>query len=755
MAIGRVSVEVTPDARGFVEKMRGEILPGADKLGRDIGAKIGDQAGRTARSRINAQLKDIKAKVNVNADTAKAQAQIAALREETKATGDEAKKAGSHYGLLLKILLAIGPALIPLGAAAAVGLGALVEGAGVALLILNGIKQNIKDNTLLGRAYKGVLGELKGEFRALSDVAARGAFGSTSKIVDDIRQHMPELVAQTKLFSGYLGQAAFNVADSLLGGFKILQPLIAHILSGIVNLTARFDAWVHGGGLDDFVKEMTKELPVISQALGDIFSAIGKLLVAGNSIGLIYLNAFAIIARVINKLPIGVLTDLLALLIALKLATLAWGSVSTAVNAITASTKAAAVQIAVFSGVQREAAVANLGFAASAGVVSATLLRAIPIIGAFFAAFEGGKLLDKQAQKPGIFGTIANALVSTPGLGPKHGPSGGSSEKKSQQTQLDALASNYNALTDAQLKQAATQEKTNAAMTIGVHAADNLATAINNLNDQFLNVASSDTNFWQSLQTTTETLKTNKAAIEGHSKAALADQSALQAVVNAAEQQAEATGKATHNEVIGIAKLRDSKLALEAKLRSQGLLTAAIQRYIDKIFKIPKGAETVPHFKSEAAENRLLAYLAKIHYVPARKTTTFDARTGTAVTKIGNLLTLYNALTNKTVTVTVFGSADTGLKGPGHAYGGWVGGHGGPRADDQLIPASTGEFVVPAPQAAANAAYLNSLAPQGYKTGGSVQPPKAAPTTINVYEAVDPTATAYAVQRRLAFSGRV
>lgn len=80
---------------------------------------------------------------------------------------------------------------------------------------------------------------------------------------------------------------------------------------------------------------------------------------------------------------------------------------------------------------------------------------------------------------------------------------------------------------------------------------------------------------------------------------------------------------------------------------------------------------------------------------------------------------LFSALNNipSTKTVTIVGqkrtvpvTSPTHHKRPEvHAYGGWVGGYGGPRQDNQLIMASTGEYVVNAYDAARNGALLEAI----------------------------------------------
>jgi hypothetical protein len=54
--IGSVAVEVHPSAKGFVEKMRAEIEPGAGKFGDDLGKQIGDAAALRLAQRLRAGL---------------------------------------------------------------------------------------------------------------------------------------------------------------------------------------------------------------------------------------------------------------------------------------------------------------------------------------------------------------------------------------------------------------------------------------------------------------------------------------------------------------------------------------------------------------------------------------------------------------------------------------------------------------------------------------------------------------------------
>lgn len=58
MAIGSVYVDVFPSAAGFVQKMRDDVLRGADAVGRELGQKIGQQATSGVRSGIENGVKN-------------------------------------------------------------------------------------------------------------------------------------------------------------------------------------------------------------------------------------------------------------------------------------------------------------------------------------------------------------------------------------------------------------------------------------------------------------------------------------------------------------------------------------------------------------------------------------------------------------------------------------------------------------------------------------------------------------------------
>jgi hypothetical protein len=119
-------------------------------------------------------------------------------------------------------------------------------------------------------------------------------------------------------------------------------------------------------------------------------------------------------------------------------------------------------------------------------------------------------------------------------------------------------------------------------------AATLLSNALDVLNGGSLDVAQAQTGLAAANNSTTDSFRQNGLAIDGNSKQAVANQQAIQASVQSAQQYAEAIGKQTGSSEKARQALIDSKTQLENNLRSQGALTGAVQAYIDKIFQIPK-----------------------------------------------------------------------------------------------------------------------------------------------------------------------
>lgn len=161
------------------------------------------------------------------------------------------------------------------------------------------------------------------------------------------------------------------------------------------------------------------------------------------------------------------------------------------------------------------------------------------------------------------------------------------------------LATSYGSNVSAMLtakaandKAAASLRATTLAMQLQNDAAGLLKNALDILNGKGLNLAQAQTGMRASTNALTDSLKTNKLAIDGGSKSAVANQQAIQNVVSSAQNLYVATGKATGSTKEATAAYYSARDGLLAQLRAAGQLTPAIQAYITKLFGIPKVVKT-------------------------------------------------------------------------------------------------------------------------------------------------------------------
>lgn len=185
-----------------------------------------------------------------------------------------------------------------------------------------------------------------------------------------------------------------------------------------------------------------------------------------------------------------------------------------------------------------------------------------------------------------------------------------------QQQAVTALAGTYGASVGVYLNAKAAQKQsadqldaTTLAMQLQDDAAGLLKQTLDILNGKTLGVAETQTGLAAANNSLTDSLKQNGRAVDGSSKAAVANQQAIQQSVEAAQQYAEAIGKQTGSSEQARQALISSKQSMEDTLRSQGLLTDSVQAYIDKIFQIPA---SVPPTKVDADTAAAAAKLAAL-----------------------------------------------------------------------------------------------------------------------------------------------
>lgn len=168
----------------------------------------------------------------------------------------------------------------------------------------------------------------------------------------------------------------------------------------------------------------------------------------------------------------------------------------------------------------------------------------------------------------------------------------------------------YLAAVAAQKQQTAQAQAATAAMVQENDAAGLLKGALDLLNGKTLGLQEAQTAAAAASNGLLDSLKQNGNVIDGDSKKAVANQQAVQQVVQANQAYAEAVGKASGSSKAAVAAYEASKAALEHNLQVAGRLTPAMQRYIDKLYDIKN--LKVPPTKLDADASAALAAIAAV-----------------------------------------------------------------------------------------------------------------------------------------------
>jgi hypothetical protein len=299
--------------------------------------------------------------VKVTADTKEADAALATTKKVAKDTAD------NGFSPLILAALALGPALVPLGAFAVAGAGAAVMTLGSLALAIKGAAVEMKAGTAVGLQYTAGVNTLKGALAELERTAATSALPAFNAGVKQATGLLPQLNLEVNQFAVIGGDIANNVLHGLIGGFITLEPLFIQLAVGAEKLSADFDKYANGGGLAKFQTWTAANLPTIEHDIGQIVGAVAKLTAAMGPMGLTSLNAFALITRAINALPLDVLKVLVPLVVDGYLAfkayqgldslgtsilpkiSTAFDKITTSIFASNAATEAATAQQATFA----------------------------------------------------------------------------------------------------------------------------------------------------------------------------------------------------------------------------------------------------------------------------------------------------------------------------------------------------------------------------------------------------------------------
>jgi hypothetical protein len=285
-----------------------------------------------------------------------AQALRVARQEAAFATYDEAKaedtssrsadNAGgslSRIQMILAAVVALGPGLIPI-AGFTVGAGAAISAmAGVAVLAVLGIKNELKSGTAEAQTFQAGINSLKADVSELEKTAATGVLGGFQTVVGELHADMPELNSETKTYSQILGAIAGTGFGGVLSFFHSLAPLILDVDSYLLDTTNKLSAFADSPGMRKFVTYAQQSLPTVERLLNSLVAVAFHLLAAFAPWGTLVVDVLTDVSNVISMIPTPVLSTLIELALGGSLAFKAWTSIPAMFMSLAATIGATAV----------------------------------------------------------------------------------------------------------------------------------------------------------------------------------------------------------------------------------------------------------------------------------------------------------------------------------------------------------------------------------------------------------------------------
>ncbi|MCQ8831754.1 phage tail protein [Streptomyces malaysiensis] len=350
--------------------------------------------------------------VQVDARTEKAEAAILGVIGALGAVGPAAAVAGAGIAAAGTSLAAFGAAVIPQISKMSDAVKAqgkykdAVEKSGKssqeAAKAENEYQQTLSKMPQATREATAAFVSLKDSYKAWSDSLADDTMKPVTHSLQLFQALLPKMSPLVKTASTELDRFVTLIAGGVASpGFdafmvkvdSFAQKSLRFMLDGIVHLGEKLASFAAGGGFDDFMTRAREMGPLIAETLGNIAKAALHLVDSGGDLGVTLLTVANGLAKLVNAVPSGVISNFLQLYAAFKLARLG----AAALTAVT--TSAAATNLANFV---RAARFGGLSGALSGAVQNMTRMQKVAaglgILGG--VAYGISKLAEKARGAP-------------------------------------------------------------------------------------------------------------------------------------------------------------------------------------------------------------------------------------------------------------------------------------------------------------------------------------------------------------------
>lgn len=182
------------------------------------------------------------------------------------------------------------------------------------------------------RTASAALSVLKDQYKSWSDGLAKDTMGPVTKGMAIFGGLLPKLTPLVKGTSAELDRMMTLLAggmqspgvDRLIKQFTGFSTgVLQRVNDGIVHMLRTLDTGKVGGGLSEFMAYARAQGPLVGDVLKNIGTALMNLMKAGSDVGVGMLQAVNVLAKLVAAVPPGVITVLLQLSVAMRVAKLA------------------------------------------------------------------------------------------------------------------------------------------------------------------------------------------------------------------------------------------------------------------------------------------------------------------------------------------------------------------------------------------------------------------------------------------------
>lgn len=270
-------------------------------------------------------------------------------------TNDSARQS---TGLLITAIGLLGPALVPVAVGAA-GLALGFAGMGAAgIAAVMGIKSEMAAGTNVGVAYTAGMDRLKGALTGIEQVAARNVLGNFQNSVSVIMAQVPTLTTDIGQLATITGKTASAVIDGLVKAFVTLAPYMAVAATDILNFVTHLAPLGGNNGLKIFAQNAVAELPKVLELVSSLVTLSVKLLASLLPFGTVILDALQMFVGALDKIPVGMLTQLAQLALSVFAGFKAWESITGIVEGVVSTLKGLNSTLEISEGVLSNASMA-------------------------------------------------------------------------------------------------------------------------------------------------------------------------------------------------------------------------------------------------------------------------------------------------------------------------------------------------------------------------------------------------------------